>query len=140
MRISDRLHRLLLFTPNSKSLSLSGLPAQLPIDSMKESKIVNETHMLKEFRMALDQLVEADEFSGTVLVAKDETILFEQAYGMAHQSEQIPILVNRRCCSLSSSHALASILLHALSLFLERVLDKPWRVRYILIIVMHALT
>ena len=50
---------------------------------------MNEMYVIKEFRVALDQLVEADEFSGAVLVAKDRTILFEQAYGMAHQSDQI---------------------------------------------------
>ena len=51
---------------------------------------MNETHILKEFRVALEQLVEADTFSGAALVAKDQTILFEQAYGMAHQSAHIP--------------------------------------------------
>jgi len=59
-------------------------------------KIMNETHILKEFRMALDQLVEADEFSGSVLVAKDQTILLEQAYGMAHQSNQVPNRLDTR--------------------------------------------
>lgn len=46
---------------------------------------MSEMHVLKEFRATLDQFVEADEFSGAVLVAKDQTILFQQAYGMAHQ-------------------------------------------------------
>lgn len=47
---------------------------------------MDEMQSLKEFQRTLNQLVEADEFSGAVLVAKDQNILFQQAYGMAHQS------------------------------------------------------
>lgn len=58
--------------------------------------MVNETHVLKEFQGTLNRLVEADEFSGAVLVAKDQTILFQQAYGLAHQSDQIPNRIDTR--------------------------------------------
>jgi hypothetical protein len=44
---------------------------------------MDEVQVIKEFQDALNQFVEADEFSGAVLVAKDHTILFQQAYGMA---------------------------------------------------------
>ncbi|MDQ2715310.1 MAG: beta-lactamase family protein [Chloroflexota bacterium] len=57
---------------------------------------MNEIHVLKEFQATLDQLVEADEFSGAVLVARDQTILFQQAYGMANQSDQIPNRIDTR--------------------------------------------
>ena len=63
---------------------------------MEERTIVKNMHMLKEFRTTLDQLVEADEFSGAVLVAKDQTILFQRAYGMANQSEQIANQIDTR--------------------------------------------
>lgn len=51
---------------------------------------MDEAQAIKEFQEALNQFVENDEFSGAVLVAKDHTILFQQAYGMAHQSYQVP--------------------------------------------------
>ena len=40
---------------------------------------MDETQTLKEFQETLDQFVEADEFSGAVLVAKERRILFQQA-------------------------------------------------------------
>jgi CubicO group peptidase (beta-lactamase class C family) len=51
---------------------------------------MDEVQVIKEFQDALNQFVEADEFSGAVLVAKDHTILFQQAYGMANQSYHVP--------------------------------------------------
>lgn len=50
---------------------------------------MHEMQVLEEFQKSLAQLVEADEFSGAVLVAKERDILFQQAYGMAHQSYSI---------------------------------------------------
>jgi CubicO group peptidase (beta-lactamase class C family) len=58
--------------------------------------VMDEMQIIKEFRDLLNQLVEADEFSGAVLVAKDQTILFQQAYGMANQSDQIPNRIDTR--------------------------------------------
>lgn len=58
--------------------------------------VMDEMQIIKKFRDTLNQLVEADEFSGAVLVAKDQTILFQQAYGMAHQSDQIPNRIDTR--------------------------------------------
>ncbi len=57
---------------------------------------MNEMRVLKEFRATLEQLVEADEFSGAVLIAKDQAILFQQAYGMANQNDQIPNRIDTR--------------------------------------------
>ena len=51
---------------------------------------MNDMQTFKEFQETLNQLVEADEFSGAVLVAKEQRILFQQAYGMAHQSYHVP--------------------------------------------------
>ena len=57
---------------------------------------MDEIQTIKEFQDALDQLAEADEFSGAVLVAKDQTILFQQAYGMAHRNDQLPNRMDTR--------------------------------------------
>src|ERR1700730_15568397 len=51
---------------------------------------MNEMQTFKEFQETLNQFVEADEFSGAILVAKEQRILFQQAYGMAHQSYHVP--------------------------------------------------
>ncbi|GAC1302082.1 MAG: serine hydrolase domain-containing protein [Ktedonobacteraceae bacterium] len=52
--------------------------------------------VLKEFRATLDRFVEADEFSGAVLVAKNQTILLQHAYGMAHQGYGVPNRVDTK--------------------------------------------
>jgi CubicO group peptidase (beta-lactamase class C family) len=51
---------------------------------MKESEIVND---LSSF---MDDLVGKDQFSGTVLVAKDSIPFFKAAYGLANIAHQIP--------------------------------------------------
>src|SRR5260370_36889402 len=57
---------------------------------------MDEIQTIKEFQDALDQLAEADEFSGAVLVAKDQTILLQQANGMAHRNDQLPNRMDTR--------------------------------------------
>jgi CubicO group peptidase (beta-lactamase class C family) len=57
---------------------------------------VSEMHILKGFQATLDQLVEADEFSGAILVAKNQTILLQRAYGMAHQGYSVPNRVDTK--------------------------------------------
>lgn len=57
---------------------------------------MNEMQALKEFQDTLNRFVEADQFSGAVLVAKDQAILFQQAYGLAHQGYHIPNQVDTK--------------------------------------------
>lgn len=51
---------------------------------------------LRVFLAALEQSIETDDFSGVVLVAHDQTILFQQAAGMADQDEQRPNEIDTR--------------------------------------------
>lgn len=51
---------------------------------------------LGEFLAALEQSIDADEFSGVVLVAHDQIILFQHAAGMADQEEQRPNEIDAR--------------------------------------------
>jgi CubicO group peptidase (beta-lactamase class C family) len=51
---------------------------------------------LRGFRATLDQLSDADEFSGVVLVAQGQTILFQHAAGFAQQQEQRPNQIDTR--------------------------------------------
>ena len=44
----------------------------------------------EELTTYLEKLVAADQFSGAVLVAKDEMVQFQQAYGMAEKNFQVP--------------------------------------------------
>ena len=44
----------------------------------------------EELATYLEELVAADRFSGAILVAKDEMVLFQQAYGMAEKNFQVP--------------------------------------------------
>ena len=66
-------------------------------------------HVLKEFQETLSQLAEADEFSGAVLVAKDQTILFQRAYGLAHQGYGIPNRVNTKFCLASMNKMFTAV-------------------------------
>ncbi|NHI87970.1 MAG: class A beta-lactamase-related serine hydrolase [Candidatus Thorarchaeota archaeon] len=45
---------------------------------------------IDEFRKLIENQVENDKFSGTVLVAKDDKIMFKEAYGMASKTFDVP--------------------------------------------------
>jgi CubicO group peptidase (beta-lactamase class C family) len=44
---------------------------------------LDDERIVQGLRSSLDELVAQDRFSGTVLLAKNKTTLFEQAYGLA---------------------------------------------------------
>ncbi len=52
--------------------------------------------MVEELEAFLEQLVAADQFSGTVLVAKDEVTLFQKAYGMAEKNFNVPAQIDTK--------------------------------------------
>jgi len=57
-------------------------PARLPSD-LPPPKKLSESEMLDELKKLVMKLVDAQVFSGTVLVAKDGKVLFSGAYGLA---------------------------------------------------------
>ncbi len=52
--------------------------------------------MFEELEAYLEQLVAADQFSGTVLVAKEEVTLFQKAYGMAEKNFNVPAQIETK--------------------------------------------
>jgi CubicO group peptidase (beta-lactamase class C family) len=52
--------------------------------------------MFEELEAYLEQLVTADQFSGTVLVAKEEVTLFQKAYGMAEKNFNVPAQIETK--------------------------------------------
>jgi len=68
--------------PPFKIAGLSVRPTDNPDDGLPEGKMTDEeiVNYLKTF---MDELVSNDKFSGTVLLAKDDQVLFKNAYGMA---------------------------------------------------------
>ena len=57
---------------------------------------LNENELVASLRKRLDELVAADLFSGTVLVAKDGKTVFTQAYGMADREKKTPNTLKTR--------------------------------------------
>lgn len=57
---------------------------------------MQENGLAEKLEAFLEDLVTADEFSGAVLVAKDETILFQHAYGMAEKNFSVPAQINTK--------------------------------------------
>ena len=51
---------------------------------------MDETEMVQELGRFLEQLVAKDEFSGSVLVAKERHLLFKKGYGLANWDFNIP--------------------------------------------------
>src|SRR5260221_10600590 len=57
---------------------------------------MRENEVIDNLGTYLEQLVADDQFSGTVLVAKDATILFKHAYGWASQDFEVPNQVDTK--------------------------------------------
>jgi CubicO group peptidase (beta-lactamase class C family) len=51
---------------------------------------MSKTQIMEKLAAYLEELVSADRFSGAVLVAKDDTKLFQHAYGLAEKNFQVP--------------------------------------------------
>jgi CubicO group peptidase (beta-lactamase class C family) len=67
-----------------------GLPAEEPVAPL------DEDHALAAWRARLDSLTRADRFAGAALVAKDERVLFQSAYGEADRSRHVPNRVDTK--------------------------------------------
>jgi CubicO group peptidase (beta-lactamase class C family) len=61
-------------------------PSEITVPEPK----ANEAEFVKSVRAYLDEKTKADEFSGVVLVAKDNRVVFEEAYGLADREAKIP--------------------------------------------------
>jgi len=57
---------------------------------------MHEDEVIDNLGTYLEQLVADDRFSGTVLVAKDASILFKHAYGWASQDFEVPNQVDTK--------------------------------------------
>ncbi|MBU0639384.1 MAG: beta-lactamase family protein [Planctomycetes bacterium] len=75
--------------PPHRIARLRFAPARPPSDIGPPTKLT-EAELLAELRTFLDRLAKADAFSGTVMLAKDDRILFEQAYGLASKRFDVP--------------------------------------------------
>lgn len=53
-------------------------------------ELLSEKEMIRAIKKDLDRRAAAGDFSGVVLIAKDDTILLEQAYGFADREAKIP--------------------------------------------------
>jgi CubicO group peptidase (beta-lactamase class C family) len=93
---NGRFARFVLFTSRDepgKVSTLFVLPARDPKKADAEAwpaKAIPRDAVAKEIAWRLDRLARDDVFSGVVLVADGDRVLFRRAYGLADQSWQIP--------------------------------------------------
>jgi hypothetical protein len=57
---------------------------------------MSDEQIVKDLRSALSELVAQDRFSGTVLLAKGDRVLFEQPYGFADHAFNVPNKVDTK--------------------------------------------
>lgn len=81
--------------PPHKIAGLRFAPARPPSDLPPPTPL-NEQELVEQVRKFMDKLVAADAFSGAVLLAKDDRVLFEQAYGQADKSFEVPNKVDTK--------------------------------------------
>ncbi|MCH7839507.1 MAG: beta-lactamase family protein [Planctomycetes bacterium] len=75
--------------PPYKIAGFQFAPARPPSD-LPPPKKLSDVEMAKALEAHMDRLVEADAFSGAVLLAKDGKVLFKQAYGLASKRFNVP--------------------------------------------------
>ncbi len=75
--------------PPHRIMGLQFAPARPPSD-LAPAKAITESEMGDALQAFVERLVEADAFSGTVLLAKDGKVLFKGAYGLASKRFNVP--------------------------------------------------
>lgn len=76
-------------TPPHKIITVELNYPSTPPDVEPPPKMT-EQEIVEELKRYLEKLSEADKFSGTILLAKDDTILFKGAYGLASKRYNVP--------------------------------------------------
>jgi CubicO group peptidase (beta-lactamase class C family) len=97
-RLSDQFARLTLRVdpgPPYKIASGSSIvaidrPAGFPLPHLSEADLISK------LKQQLQRLTDADQFSGTVLVAKDGSPVFQGAYGLANRAAHTPNTLDTR--------------------------------------------
>ena len=76
-------------TPPHKIITLGLNYGSTPPDVEPPPKMT-EREIVEELKRYLEKLTKADKFSGTILLAKDDSILFKGAYGLANKRYNVP--------------------------------------------------
>ncbi len=69
---------------------ISGIGLREPKPPATNNKVLNNKEIAREMDVLMKKLVDADVFSGTVLLAKDGKPVFTGAYGMANKDFNVP--------------------------------------------------
>jgi CubicO group peptidase (beta-lactamase class C family) len=86
---------------------LCGFSASRSIDALRQSETkarptrgpdrkLSDEQIVRDLRSSLNELVARDRFSGAVLPAKNDQVLFEQAYGFANHAFNVPNKVDTK--------------------------------------------
>jgi CubicO group peptidase (beta-lactamase class C family) len=70
---------------------------------------VPDTAFIRDFHSWLEQLAQKEEFSGAMLLAKDDQILFQHAYGFADRAANVPNKVDTKFYLASVSKVFTSL-------------------------------
>ena len=78
-------------------------------EEARRQRRLRETEIVRDLQSHLQQLADENRFSGAVLLAKDNTILFEQAYGFADPAAKVPNKLNTTFYLASVSKVFTSV-------------------------------
>jgi CubicO group peptidase (beta-lactamase class C family) len=92
-KLTDARVRLTIPTPGEPTYKINRfIKAELisPTTNEDQVKHLGDDEIIRRIEKCLNQLDEDEEFSGTVLLAKDGNVLLEEAIGLASKSYEVP--------------------------------------------------
>lgn len=91
----------------------------------------NDSELISAIRAKSNTLAAADQFSGTILIARNETILLQQASGLANRQTNSPITLDTEFCLGSMNKMFTAVavlqLVQAGKLSLDATLSDYWK-------------
>ncbi len=81
---------------SSQLVSAKGAPGTPLQFEVQQTGKLSDKEIVERLKMYMEKVVEADEFSGSVIVAKNGTPLFKKAYGLASKSYLVPNKVDTK--------------------------------------------
>jgi CubicO group peptidase (beta-lactamase class C family) len=85
-----RLLTIVILTLFAAAAAAANAQQTQPAAASAKAKTISPTELSREIESFVDELVASDNFSGTILLAKDGVPFFRKAYGMASKGYNVP--------------------------------------------------